>query len=102
MTPSLEGWPTKAKEAPSPHEVRLALLDTNFVFQNVGENLGVFATLGQFGETRSQFPDFFRIFSFRFLNICMFKFAFQNGVSELFWSSGSGDILSPLFEISLG
>ena len=24
MTPSLEGWPTKAKEAPSPHEVRLA------------------------------------------------------------------------------
>ena len=21
MTPSLEGWPTKAKEAPSPHEV---------------------------------------------------------------------------------
>ena len=29
MTPSLEGWPTKAKEAPSPHEVRLALLDTN-------------------------------------------------------------------------
>ena len=23
MTPSLEGWPTKAKEAPSPHEVRL-------------------------------------------------------------------------------
>ena len=26
MTPSLEGWPTKAKEAPSPHEVRLASL----------------------------------------------------------------------------
>ena len=23
-TPSLEGWPTKAKEAPSPHELRLA------------------------------------------------------------------------------
>ena len=32
MTPSLEGWPTKAKEAPSPHEVRLALLDTNPIF----------------------------------------------------------------------
>ena len=29
MTPSLEGWPTKAKEVPSPHEVRLAPLDTN-------------------------------------------------------------------------
>ena len=33
MTPSLEEWPTKAKEAPSAHEVRLALLDTNPVFQ---------------------------------------------------------------------
>ena len=29
MTPSLEGWATKAKEAPSPHEARLALLDTS-------------------------------------------------------------------------
>ena len=36
MTPSLEGLPTKAKEAPSPHEVRLVPLDTNPVFQNVG------------------------------------------------------------------
>ena len=32
VTPSLEGSPTKAKEAPSPHEVRLAPLDTNPVF----------------------------------------------------------------------
>ena len=32
VTPSLEGWPIKAKEAPSPHEVRLAPLDTNPVF----------------------------------------------------------------------
>ena len=39
MTPSLEGWPTKAKEAPSPHELRLALLDTNPVFQSLGEEL---------------------------------------------------------------
>ena len=36
MTPSLEGWLTKAKEAPSPHEVRLAALDTNPVFQSLG------------------------------------------------------------------
>ena len=36
MTPSLEGWPTKAKEAPSPDEVRLAPLDTNPVFQSLG------------------------------------------------------------------
>ena len=37
MTPSLEGWPTKAKEVPSPNEVRLAPLDTNPVFENLGE-----------------------------------------------------------------
>ena len=29
MTPSREGWPTKAKEAPSAHELRLTPLDTN-------------------------------------------------------------------------
>ena len=33
MTPSLEGLPTKTKKTPSPHEVRLALLDTNPLFQ---------------------------------------------------------------------
>ena len=32
MIPSLEGWSTKDKEAPSPHEVRLAPLDTNPAF----------------------------------------------------------------------
>ena len=37
MTPSLEGWPSKAKEAPSPQEVRLAPLDTNPVFQSLGD-----------------------------------------------------------------
>ena len=31
-TPSLEGWPTIAKEAPFPHEVGLTLLDSNPVF----------------------------------------------------------------------
>ena len=36
MTPLLEGLPTKAKEAPSPHEVKLAPLDTNPVFQSLG------------------------------------------------------------------
>ena len=36
MIPSLEGWPTKAKEAPSPHEVRMSPLDTNPVFQSLG------------------------------------------------------------------
>ena len=32
MTPSLEGWPTRTKEAPL-HEVRLSPLDTKLVFQ---------------------------------------------------------------------
>ena len=36
MTPSLEGWPTKAKEAPSPHEIRMSPLDTDPVFQSLG------------------------------------------------------------------
>ena len=36
MTPLLKGWPTKAKEEPSPHEVRLAPLDTNPVLQSLG------------------------------------------------------------------
>ena len=45
MIPSLEGWPTKAKEAPSPHEVRLAPLDTNLVFQSLrGKSRGGFKT----------------------------------------------------------
>ena len=35
VIPSLEGWPTKAKEAPSPHEVRVAPLDTNPVSQSL-------------------------------------------------------------------
>ena len=37
VTPSLEGWPTKATEASSPHEIRLSLLDTNPVFHCLGE-----------------------------------------------------------------
>ena len=35
-TPSLEVLPTKGKEASFAHEVRLALLDTNPVFQCLG------------------------------------------------------------------
>ena len=45
VTPSLEGWPTKAKEAPSPHDVRLAPLDTNPVFQNFGGCSFIFETM---------------------------------------------------------
>ena len=35
---SLGGWPTKSKEAPSPHDVRLTPLDTNPVFQWLGSD----------------------------------------------------------------
>ena len=38
MTPSREGWPTKAEEAPSSHEVRLTLLDTNPESQCLEDN----------------------------------------------------------------
>ena len=37
VIPSLEAWPTKAKEAPFPCEVRLIPLDTNPVFQCLGD-----------------------------------------------------------------
>ena len=36
MISKLEGWPTKAKKAPSPHEVRLTPLDTNQLFPHEG------------------------------------------------------------------
>ena len=39
VIPSLEGWPTKTKEAPFPHEVRLTLLDTNPAFQCLRGNI---------------------------------------------------------------
>ena len=39
VTPSLEGFPTKAKEAPSPHEVRLTPLEANPIFQCLPESL---------------------------------------------------------------
>ena len=35
VIPLLEGWPTKAKEATSPHEARLAPLDTPTQYFNV-------------------------------------------------------------------
>ena len=44
VIPSREVWPTKSKEATSPHEVRLTPLDTNPAFQCLGEmrkNLGL-------------------------------------------------------------
>ena len=41
VTPSLEGWPTKVKEAPFPHEVRLTPLDTNPYCKNASQLLAV-------------------------------------------------------------
>ena len=53
VIPSLEGWPTKAKEALSPHEVRLTPLDTNPVFQCLEENTSE-TTLRNYFETTSE------------------------------------------------
>ena len=39
MIPSPKGWKTKAKEALSPHELRLTPLDTNPVFQCLEDKL---------------------------------------------------------------
>ena len=39
MTPSLEGWSNKAKEASSPNKVRLALLDTNPNMSQMNESV---------------------------------------------------------------
>ena len=41
MIPLLEGWPTKAKEAPSPHEVRLAPLTATQYFKVLGKSWGI-------------------------------------------------------------
>ena len=38
VTPSIEVWLTKAKEAPSPHKVRLTPLDSNPVFHSMSES----------------------------------------------------------------
>ena len=38
---TLEGWPTKAKEVPSPHEVSLALLNTSQVFECLGNRWSI-------------------------------------------------------------
>ena len=54
MTPSIEGWPIKVRVVSSPHEVRLALLDTNPVLQCLGEfdSTGI-AAVGQFHRCRT-------------------------------------------------
>ena len=40
MTPSREGLPNKVKEAPFSHEVSLAPLETNSVFQCIRDKIG--------------------------------------------------------------
>ena len=45
MIASLEGWPTEAKKATSPHEVKLTLLDNNPVFQYLGNKYEISITI---------------------------------------------------------
>ena len=54
MTTSLEGLPPKTKEATSPHEVRLAPLDTNPVFQCLREDRGFPHRHRLLGQTTKQ------------------------------------------------
>ena len=70
MTPSLEGWPTKAKEATSPHEGWLALLDTSIIqypdswhIQNQKhiQNPSIFTILVY---SEHQYPGIFRMLSY--------------------------------------
>ena len=56
MIPSLEGLPTKAKEASSPHELRLAPLDTNPVFHSLGNKYGYINSL-----KRTKVGELFRV-----------------------------------------
>ena len=55
MIPSLEGWPTKAKEATSPHEVRLTPLDPNRLFQCLEKKDIDTKTKWYHGKTQLQF-----------------------------------------------
>ena len=50
VIPWLEGWPTKDREAPSPHEVRLTQLDTKPVFRCLRSyfNVSIFQCLDCF------------------------------------------------------
>ena len=59
MASSLEGSPIKAKETPSHHELRLAPLDTNPVFQCLGEKLHYFTieTSNKFHECKKDTPE---------------------------------------------
>ena len=69
MTPLLEGLLTKAKEAPSPHEVRLTLLDTNLdyinhevkkkEFHELFRKIEVFSTFEQIGHKCREIPGLF-------------------------------------------
>ena len=82
MTQSLEGWPTKAKEAPSLHEVRLALLDTNPVLQCLQGK-----RLKKFYKTREM--SFKWILSLTVLARAVLEPS-QNSVVELFWKKSPG------------
>ena len=44
MAPSLEEWPIKTKEAPSPHEVRLTPMDINPVFECLRKSIALFCS----------------------------------------------------------
>ena len=71
----------------SSFHIKWSLTQVWWVYRSSLTCFRVFEAIGQFGGTRSQFPDFFRIL--HHLNICSLKFTFHNGVNDWFWSTDS-------------
>ena len=80
MTPSRKRWPTKAKEAPSPHEVRLVLLDTNPVFQSPREY-----RIEPSGNSNSSFH--VGAIVFKFIVIILFSYIFPHVINKVLQSN---------------
>ena len=72
MTPSLEGLPTKDKEEPSPHEVRLAPLDTNPIFQCLWVNF-IFNIFNNFlGYNSKSLSDYVSVMTLKVATLAKF------------------------------
>ena len=75
VTPSLEQWPTKAKEGPSPHEVRLTLLETNVVFLSLEDGIlisYILAELFNMCHKKSCLPDCWGILWQKYTTVLVF------------------------------
>ena len=93
MTPSLEGWSTKAKEVPSPHEVRLSLLNTNPVFYCLGNACRNVSSIQPFSKMSQMVVSFLKNDSL-FHNLQEYnQFHIDDNVSRTQWWSKVAYIL---------